>query len=218
MEHTVTEEITGVDIVQAQLKIACGASLPELGLTQERISQRGCAIQCRIAAEIPSQGKSGIHTESGLYILISVSDFCPDSGRLEFCRLPTGKGVRLDYSEFLQGVQISPFYDSLLVKATCSGEGMNAARLKAICALKEFEVEGVQTNISFLIKLLEHSSFADGSCWTRFIDDTPEIMRLGSQNDKGQKLLKFLGDAAVNGCRVQGQTVRTLSIALLAGN
>lgn len=115
----------------------------------------------------------------------------------------------------MQGIQISPFYDSLIVKATCSGEGMNAARLKAICALKEFQVEGVQTNISFLINLLEHSTFADGNCWTRFIDDTLEILTLDSRNDKGQKLLKFLGDAAVNGCRVQGQIVRWLVSSIL---
>lgn len=187
VEHTVTEELTGVDIVQAQLQIACGASLPELGLTQEKIIQRGCAIQCRITTEIPSQA------------------FRPDSGRLELCRLPTGKGVRLDYSDCSQGAHISPFYDSLLVKCICWGQDITAARQKSLCVLKEFRINGVRTNIDFLIQLLEHPVFSNGDCRTSFIDGTPEILTTDSQQDTVQKLLRFLGDAVVNQSRIQGQ-------------
>ncbi|KAL2073977.1 hypothetical protein VTL71DRAFT_7755 [Oculimacula yallundae] len=187
VEHTVTEELTGVDIVKAQLQIALGFSLPELGFTQDKITQNGCAIQCRITTEIPSE------------------DFRPDSGTINSCTLPSGNGIRLDYSDCFPGAQISPFYDSLLVKSTCWAKDLEAARQKSICTLKEFQLEGIRTNIGLLIRLLQNSVFVAGDCRTTFIDSTPEILGAEPRNDKGSGLLKFLGEAVVNGSKVQGQ-------------
>ncbi|KAM4067153.1 carbamoyl-phosphate synthase L chain, ATP binding domain-containing protein [Hirsutella rhossiliensis] len=152
VEHTVTEEITGIDIVSAQLRIACGATLKELGLAQDKIHRTGFAVQCRVNTEIPSQG------------------FRPDSGTIRGCRLPTGRGVRLDHSECFLGASISPYYDSLLVKCICSGADMASTVKRAIRALKEFQILGVQTNIAFLVRLLEDPTFAKGNCWTSFVE------------------------------------------------
>ncbi|RDA92131.1 hypothetical protein CP533_6077 [Ophiocordyceps camponoti-saundersi (nom. inval.)] len=189
VEHTVTEEITGIDIVGAQLRIACGAKLVELGLTQDEIQLKGFAIQCRVTTEIPSQG------------------FRPDSGIIRGCRLPSGNGVRLDHSDCFLGAKISPFYDSLLVKCICTGLNMSSSIKRAIRALSDFRIHGVQTNIEFLIRLLQHPDFAAGNCWTSFIDDTPSLLPPQSADDKAQGLMRFLADAAVNGSRIQGQAV-----------
>lgn len=176
------------------MRIACGATLEELGLTQNRIQPYGCAIQCRVTTEIPSQG------------------FRPDTGIIGGCRLPIGKGVRLDHSDCFIGARISPFYDSLLVKSTCSGPSWESALKRAIRALKEFQIRGVHTNISFLIRLLEHQIFQTGDCWTSFIDDTPELFPPDIYNDQAQGLMRFLADAAVNGSRIEGQVVWALPI------
>lgn len=192
MEHTVTEEITGVDLVSAQLRIAQGATLKELGLEQHQIQPRGCAIQCRITTEIPSQG------------------FRPDSGTIGGVRLPIGRGVRLDHSDCFVGARISPFYDSLLVKCTCLGSDWDSARRRALRALQDFQLRGVQTNAGFLMLLLAHPTFAARGCWTTFIDDTPELSPGGIHTDQAQGLMRFLADAAVNGSRIQGQVVRNL--------
>lgn len=192
MEHTVTEEITGVDLVSAQLRIAQGATLKELGLEQHQIQPRGCAIQCRITTEIPSQG------------------FRPDSGTIGGVRLPIGRGVRLDHSDCFVGARISPFYDSLLVKCTCLGSDWDSARRRALRALQDFQLRGVQTNAGFLMLLLAHPTFAARGCWTTFIDDTPELFPGGIHTDQAQGLMRFLADAAVNGSRIQGQVVRNL--------
>ncbi|PFH57443.1 hypothetical protein XA68_15049 [Ophiocordyceps unilateralis] len=187
VEHTVTEEITGIDIVGAQLRIACGATLAELGLVQDDIQLKGFSIQCRVTTEIPSQG------------------FRPDSGTIMGCRLPSGNGVRLDYSDCFLGARISPFYDSLLVKCICSGPDLSSSIKRSLRALNDFRIHGVQTNIDFLIRLLQHPDFAAGNCWTSFIDDTPSLLPSQAQNDQAQGLMRFLADAAVNGSRIQGQ-------------
>lgn len=189
VEHSVTEEITGVDIVGAQLRIACGATLEKLGLVQHQILPRGVTIQCRVATEIPSQG------------------FRPDTGTISGCHLPTGRGIRLDHSDCFLGARISPFYDSLLVKCIISGPDLVSAIRKAMRALKEFHIRGIQTNIEFLVRLLEHPTFSAGACWTSFIDDTPELLQFNVHNDQAYGLLRFLADAAVNGSRIQGQVV-----------
>ena len=158
VEHTVTEEITGIDIVSAQFQIALGASLADLGLSQSSIVTRGVAIQCRVTTEDPSQG------------------FRPDTGRIEVYRSPAGPGVRLDGGPGYSGAIITPHYDSLLAKCTCAGRDFEAARRKMLRALTEFRVRGLKTNLSFLIRLLMHPAFVNnGKVWTTFIDDTPEL-------------------------------------------
>ncbi len=187
VEHTITEEITGIDIVAAQLQIAAGATLEQLGLTQDRISTRGFAIQCRITTEDPAKG------------------FSPDTGKIEVYRSAGGNGVRLDGGNGFAGAVITPHYDSMLVKCTCHGSTYEIVRRKMLRALVEFRIRGVKTNIPFLASLLTHPTFIEGTCWTTFIDDTPELFALiGSQN-RAQKLLAYLGDLAVNGSSIKGQ-------------
>ncbi|KAK5015907.1 pyruvate carboxylase, partial [Cryomyces antarcticus] len=187
VEHTITEEITGIDIVAAQIQIAAGASLQQLGLTQDRISTRGFAIQCRITTEDPAKG------------------FSPDTGKIEVYRSAGGNGVRLDGGNGFAGAIITPHYDSMLVKCTCHGSTYEIVRRKMLRALVEFRIRGVKTNIPFLASLLTHPTFIEGTCWTTFIDDTPELFALiGSQN-RAQKLLAYLGDLAVNGSQIKGQ-------------
>ncbi|KAF1987819.1 pyruvate carboxylase [Aulographum hederae CBS 113979] len=187
VEHTITEEITGIDIVAAQIQIAAGATLQQLGLTQDRISTRGFAMQCRITTEDPA------------------TNFSPDTGKIEVYRSAGGNGVRLDGGNGYAGSIITPHYDSMLVKCSCHGSTYEIARRKMLRALVEFRIRGVKTNIPFLASLLTHPTFIDGNCWTTFIDDTPELFALiGSQN-RGQKLLAYLGDLAVNGSQIKGQ-------------
>ncbi|PNH55407.1 hypothetical protein VD0002_g1041 [Verticillium dahliae] len=187
VEHTITEEITGIDIVAAQIQIAAGATLEQLGLTQDRISTRGFAIQCRITTEDPAKG------------------FQPDTGKLEVYRSAGGNGVRLDGGNGFAGAVITPYYDSMLVKCTCQGSTYEIARRKMLRALVEFRIRGVKTNIPFLASLLTHPTFIDGNCWTTFIDDTPQLFDLVGSQNRAQKLLSYLGDVAVNGSRIKGQ-------------
>ncbi|KAL1871885.1 pyruvate carboxylase [Diaporthe australafricana] len=175
VEHTITEEITGIDIVAAQIQIAAGATLAQLGLTQDRISTRGFAIQCRITTEDPSK------------------NFQPDTGRIEVYRSAGGNGVRLDGGNGFAGAVITPYYDSMI------------ARRKVLRSLIEFRVRGVHTNISFLASLLTHPTFIDGNCWTTFIDDTPSLFDLMGSQNRAQKLLSYLGDLVVNGSSIKGQ-------------
>jgi pyruvate carboxylase len=187
VEHTITEEITGIDIVAAQIQIAAGATLEQLGLTQDRISTRGFAIQCRITTEDPAKG------------------FSPDTGKIEVYRSAGGNGVRLDGGNGFAGAIISPHYDSMLVKCTCRGSTYEIVRRKMLRALVEFRIRGVKTNIPFLASLLSHPVFIDGTCWTTFIDDTPELFTLVGSQNRAQKLLAYLGDVAVNGSSIKGQ-------------
>ncbi|KIY52892.1 pyruvate carboxylase [Fistulina hepatica ATCC 64428] len=187
VEHTITEEITGIDIVAAQIQIAAGATLPQLGLTQDAITKRGYAIQCRITTEDAAQG------------------FQPDTGKIEVYRSAGGNGVRLDASSGFAGAQITPHYDSLLVKCTVSGTTYEVARRKMLRALVEFRIRGVKTNIPFLFRLLTHDVFIGGKTWTTFIDDTPDLFKLVQTQNRAQKLLAYLGDLAVNGSSIKGQ-------------
>ena len=153
VEHTITEEITGIDIVAAQIQVAAGATLPELGLSQEAITKRGFAIQCRITTEDPA------------------NSFQPDTGKIEVYRSAGGNGVRLDASSGFAGAQITPHYDSLLVKVSVRGATFEVARRKMLRALVEFRIRGVKTNIPFLFRVLSHPVFVKGDTWTTFIDD-----------------------------------------------
>lgn len=187
VEHTITEEITGVDVVAAQIQIAAGASLQQLGLLQDKITTRGFAIQCRITTEDPSK------------------NFQPDTGRIEVYRSAGGNGVRLDGGNAYAGAVISPHYDSMLVKCSCSGSTYEIVRRKMLRALIEFRIRGVKTNIPFLLTLLTHSVFKSGEYWTTFIDDTPQLFEMVSSQNRAQKLLHYLADLAVNGSSIKGQ-------------
>ncbi|CAI4061868.1 hypothetical protein SKDZ_07G1950 [Saccharomyces kudriavzevii ZP591] len=187
VEHTITEEITGIDIVAAQIQIAAGASLPQLGLFQDKITTRGFAIQCRITTEDPAK------------------NFQPDTGRIEVYRSAGGNGVRLDGGNAYAGTIISPHYDSMLVKCSCSGSTYEIVRRKMIRALIEFRIRGVKTNMPFLLTLLTHPVFIDGTYWTTFIDDTPQLFQMVSSQNRAQKLLHYLADVAVNGSSIKGQ-------------
>ena len=187
VEHTITEEITGIDIVAAQIQIAAGASLEQLGLSQDRISIRGFACQCRITTEDPA------------------TNFSPDTGKIEVYRSAGGNGVRLDAGNGFAGAIITPHYDSMLVKCTCHGSTYEIVRRKMLRALVEFRIRGVKTNIPFLASLLTHPTFIEGNCWTTFIDDTPELFALVGGQNRGQKLLAYLADVAVNGSSIKGQ-------------
>eukprot|EP00842_Homolaphlyctis_polyrhiza_P001701 jgi/Hompol1/2531/HPOL_006037-RA len=190
VEHTVTEEITGIDIVSAQIQIALGASLVDLNLTQDQIKIRGYAMQARVTTEDPSRG------------------FQPDTGRIEVYRSPGGPGVRIDGGPGYSGAIITPHYDSLLCKCTCSSRTFEGVRRKMLRALTEFRVRGLKTNIPFLITLLMNSKFVqnNGKVWTTFIEDTSGLLEGAPSISRGQRLLHYLGDIAVNGSRVKGQT------------
>ncbi len=184
VEHTVTEVITGRDIVRAQLFIAQGMPLsdPEIGLgDQSKISVQGFAIQSRVTTEDPTNG------------------FVPDYGRLSAYRSASGVGIRLDAGTAFGGAVITPFYDSLLVKVTASGlRYVDAARRMERC-LQEFRVRGVKTNIPFLINLVTHPDFLSGGMTTRFLDETPELFVLPVRQDRATKVLSYIADVIVSG-------------------
>ncbi|POH72861.1 pyruvate carboxylase [Arthrobacter glacialis] len=180
VEHTVTEEITDVDLVQAQLRIAAGETLADLGLTQENIHVKGAALQCRITTEDPSNG------------------FRPDVGKITTYRSAGGAGIRLDGGTIYAGAEISPHFDSMLVKLTCRGRDYPAAVARARRALAEFRIRGVSTNISFLQAVLEDPAFNAGDVATSFIDERPELLNSHVSSDRGTKLLTWLADVSVN--------------------
>ncbi|XP_075044843.1 pyruvate carboxylase, mitochondrial isoform X2 [Mixophyes fleayi] len=181
VEHTVTEEITDVDLVHAQIHVAEGKSLPELGLKQENIRINGCAIQCRVTTEDPARG------------------FQPDTGRIEVFRSGEGMGIRLDSASAFQGAVISPHYDSLLVKVIAHGKDQQVAATKMSRALAEFRIRGVKTNIPFLQNVLNNHQFLHGTVDTQFIDENPNLFNLRPVQNRAQKLLHYLGHVMVNG-------------------
>ena len=181
VEHTVTEEVTGIDIVQTQIKIAAGKTLEELGLRQESISTSGYAMQCRVTTEDPSE------------------DFRPDTGRIETFRLPGGMGIRLDDGPGFPGASITPHYDSLLVKITAKARERREATKKLIRAIKEFRVRGVKTNKSFLLNVLHNDDFVNGAVDTSFIASNPGLVEKDVSRDRGGKILKFIAESTVNG-------------------
>jgi len=180
VEHTVTEEVTDVDLVQAQMRLASGQSLAELGLTQDQISLRGAALQCRITTEDPAEG------------------FRPDTGKITTYRSPGGAGIRLDGGTIYAGAQVSPYFDSMLAKLTARGRDFPAALARARRALAEFRIRGVSTNIPFLAAVLADPDFAVGDVSTSFIDERPELVRPHESRDRGTKILAWLADVTVN--------------------
>jgi pyruvate carboxylase len=181
VEHTVTEEVTGIDIVQTQIMIAGGATFDDLGMKQEDIVCNGHAIQCRVTTEDPKQG------------------FKPDTGRIGVYRTPGGLGVRIDGMGH-QGAIVSPYYDSLLCKIICNARTFKGACQKLYRSLDEFRVRGVKTNVSFVKNLISHPEFYNGQVDTSFIESHPEFMYFDEESDtRMQRLLEFLGEMAVNG-------------------
>ncbi len=181
VEHTVTEEITGVDLVQSQLRIAAGDTLAELGLLQENIRQSGVAIQCRITTEDPTE------------------DFKPDYGKLVAYRSAGGFGIRLDSGSAFTGGIVTPFYDSLLVKVTARGRSMTEAANRLRRSLREFRIRGVKTNIAFLENLLQQGQFLAGNARTTFLEEHPALFQLPQKRDRANRLLSFLAEVTVNG-------------------
>mgnify|MGYP000870666799 FL=1 len=184
VEHTVTEVITGLDLVRAQILIAQGHSLhsPEVGMpAQADVPRNGFAIQCRITTEDPE------------------NKFMPDYGRILAYRSPGGFGVRLDGGMGLAGAIITPFYDSMLVKLITSGQSYEVALQRTERALSEFRIRGVKTNIPFLENVVSHPTFLSGLATTRLIDTTPELFTFKPRRDRATKLLNFLGNVTVNG-------------------
>jgi pyruvate carboxylase len=184
VEHTVTEAVTGIDIVKTQILVAQGLPLsdPEIGLaSQGAVAAHGFAMQCRVTTEDPAKG------------------FAPDYGRISAYRSASGMGIRLDAGTAFVGAGITPFYDSLLVKVTAHGlRFIDSARRMERC-LQEFRVRGVHTNLPFLINLVTHPSFLNYSVTTRFIDETPDLFRLPERQDRASKLLQFIAEVIVNG-------------------
>ncbi|MFD1858473.1 pyruvate carboxylase [Aeromicrobium camelliae] len=180
VEHTVTEEVTDVDVVQAQLRIASGETLADLGLAQETVRLRGAALQCRITTEDPANG------------------FRPDTGTITTYRSPGGPGVRLDGGTTYTGAEVSPHFDSLLAKLTCRGATFEKAVEKARRAVAEFRIRGVASNIGFLQGVLEDPDFVAGRITTSFIDDHPELLTARTSADRATRLLDYLADVTVN--------------------
>lgn len=184
VEHTVTEQVTGIDIVRSQIQIARGYRLsdPEIGInSQDDVQVRGYSIQCRITTEDPE------------------NDFQPDYGTLIAYRSAAGFGIRLDVGAAYTGARVSPFFDSLLVKVTSQGRTLNGAIARAHRALREFRIRGVKTNIGFLENVLEHPTFASGKATVTFIEDHPELFKITKSFDRATKTLRYIANLTVNG-------------------
>ncbi|MHB8274440.1 MAG: pyruvate carboxylase, partial [Dermatophilaceae bacterium] len=191
VEHTVTEEVTDVDLVTTQLRIASGATLPELGLTQDAVHLRGAALQCRITTEDPANG------------------FRPDTGRITVYRSAGGAGVRLDGGTVFVGADIGAHFDSMLVKLTCRGGDFATAVRRSRRALAEFRIRGVSTNIPFLQSLLDEPDFVAGRLTTSFIEEHPGLLVPRAPADRGTKLLTYLAEVMVN--KPHGPRLATVS-------
>uniref|UniRef100_H2YA21 Pyruvate carboxylase n=1 Tax=Ciona savignyi TaxID=51511 RepID=H2YA21_CIOSA len=181
VEHTITEQITGVDLVQSQIRLAEGYTLPELGLGQEQIQVNGCAIQCRVTTEDPAH------------------DFRPDTGRIEVFRSGEGMGIRLDSASAFAGAIISPHYDSLLVKVISHAADMPSAARKMHRALREFRIRGVKTNIPFLLNVIQNDTFLHGTITTQFIDNNPQLFQMQPSQNRAGRLMYYLAEVMVNG-------------------
>ncbi len=183
VEHTVTEMVTGIDLVRAQILIAEGRPLsdPEIGITcQDDVKVRGYAIQCRVTTEDP------------------LNNFAPDTGKITAYRTSGGFGIRLDAGNAFNGAEISPYYDSLLVKITCHDNTFDATCRKALRALSETRIRGVKTNISFITNILTNPVFRAGQCYTKFIDETPELFEITPSQNRANKMLEYIGNIVVN--------------------
>ena len=183
VEHTVSEMVTGIDLVQSQILIAEGFPLnsEEIGLySQDDVKPRGYSIQCRITTEDPS------------------NSFAPDTGKIDVYRTSSGFGIRLDGGNGFTGAVISPYYDSLLVKNISWSRTFQDAIKKSIRAIEETTISGVKTNIGFLINVLNHPTFLKGECHTGFIEENPELISIEAKSDEESKMLRYIGEKVVN--------------------
>jgi len=180
VEHTVTEEVTDVDLVQSQMRIAAGETLADLGLEQDSIRVRGAALQCRITTEDPWHG------------------FRPDTGRITTYRSPGGAGIRLDGGTVNAGVYVSSHFDSMLAKMTARGSDFPTAVQRAKRGLAEFRIRGLATNIPFIQAVLEDPAFVAGDLSTSFIEERPELLKPRESADRGTKVITWLADVTVN--------------------
>ncbi|HEX6595274.1 MAG TPA: pyruvate carboxylase [Bacillota bacterium] len=184
VEHTITEMITGIDIVQTQIKVADGQNMHDKNVgipKQEQITINGYAIQSRVTTEDP------------------LNNFMPDTGKIMAYRTGGGFGVRLDAGNGFQGAEISPHYDSLLVKVSTWALTFEQAIQKMVRNLREFRIRGIKTNIPFLVNVMLHEDFMSGKYDTTFIDQTPELFVFPKRKDRGTKMLTYIGDTTVNG-------------------
>ena len=199
VEHTVTEVVTGVDIVKAQIRVTEGAKVGDDDSfipLQKDISLRGHALQCRVTTEDPE------------------NNFTPDYGKIGVYRSAAGFGIRLDAGTAYAGAVITPYYDSLLVKVTAWGHTPDEAAARMDRALREFRVRGLSTNLQFLENVIAHPLFRSGECTTRFIDTTPELFNFTKRRDRATRLLKFLGEVAINGNpEMKGRVLPQLPLA-----
>ena len=184
VEHTVTECVTGFDIVKRQILIAQGIPLnsPEIRIpNQQAIQIKNIAFQCRVTTEDPT------------------NNFIPDYGRIQHYRSAGGMGIRLDAGTAFSGALVTPYYDSMLVKVTATGTNFEDTAHRMDRAMNEFRIRGVKTNIPFLINLINHKDFLKGKCTTRFIDENPDLFHFPKRRDRATKMLRYLGDVLVNG-------------------
>ncbi|HET8861281.1 pyruvate carboxylase [Marivirga sp.] len=184
VEHTITEEITGVDIVRSQILIAKGHALDDPRIfiqSQDDVTCNGFAIQCRITTEDPENG------------------FKPDYGTIIAYRNAGGFGIRIDEGSSYAGVNISPFFDSMLVKVSSHGRTLRGAAQRLNRALREFRIRGVKTNIGFLENVISHPTFYNGECTVKFIDENPDLFQINQKFDRGTKTLRYIADVSVNG-------------------
>jgi pyruvate carboxylase len=199
VEHTVTEQMTGIDLVKAQIAITQGAAIGVTGgfvPEQRELRINGHALQCRVTTEDPE------------------NNFVPDYGQLSTYRSTGGFGVRLDSGTAYAGAVITPYYDSLLVKVTSWGQTAEDARTRMDRSLREFRIRGVATNLGFLENVIAHPLFKSGACTTRFIDQTPDLLKLTKRRDRATKLLSYLGEVTVNGHpEMKGRTLPELPLA-----
>ncbi len=199
VEHTVTEQVTGIDIVKAQIRVTEGVRIGDedsMIPTQDQIRLNGHALQCRVTTEDPENG------------------FAPDYGKITAYRSAAGMGLRLDGGTAYAGAVITPYYDSLLVKVTAWGNTAREAASRMDRALREFRIRGVTTNLAFLENVIDHPQFISGECITRFIDDTPELFEFTPRRDRATRLLTFLGEVTVNGNpEMKGRTAPALPMA-----
>ncbi|PHS68423.1 MAG: pyruvate carboxylase [Flavobacterium sp.] len=184
VEHTVTEMVTGIDLVKTQIFVAGGYKLSDTQIKiyeQDSIATYGFALQCRLTTEDPG------------------NNFTPDYGVINTYRSASGMGIRLDAGSIYQGYKVSPFFDSMLVKVSAHGRTLDGAVRKMVRALKEFRVRGVKTNIHFLQNVIQHPEFKDGKTTVNFIQNTPSLFKIKLSQDRSSKLLNYLGEVIVNG-------------------
>src|SRR2546429_1652297 len=184
VEHTVTEMVTGIDLVRSQILVAQGHKLHEETMAlplQEKIPLNGAALQCRVTTENPE------------------NNFAPDYGKISTYRSPAGFGIRLDGGTAYAGAMLAAYYDSLLVKVTAWGANLPEACQRMDRALREFRIRGVKTNIPFVENVVNHPKFRTGEVTTSFLDELPELFRFPSRGDRATKLLSYLGDVILNG-------------------